>query len=91
MEADREVDRHRKLSFDESDFAVLMAMAGFRSTAALARAAALSGGYLRMVARGLVPPEHTREKIAAVLGVPASRVWPEKDAPTPPAGQGVAA
>ncbi len=71
-----------KVSFDMTEFHVQRIKAGYPSQAALTRAVGLSGGYLRAVATGLIPPERTRQRIAQVLGVPAEQIWrPVSDKP----------
>lgn len=67
-----------QLSFNRTDLDVARARAGFRSQAALARAAGVAEGHLRQIGLGFIPSEPTRQKIAAALGVQPERIWKPK-------------
>lgn len=64
-----------EVEFSQTEFHVCRIRAGYRSQEALARAAGLSGGYLRSVAGGFIPPEHTRQRIAQALKVAPEALW----------------
>ena len=64
-----------QVSFSEVDFRILILTKGFRSARALAQKVGLVPGYVQTIARGLIPPERTRLRIAEALGVKAEEIW----------------
>ncbi len=66
----------RAVAFNERSFRIALASAGFRSVARLARRAGLSESYGLQISHGLVPSLEVRQRIARLLGVDWSLIWP---------------
>jgi hypothetical protein len=64
------------LTLDARALRIAMAAAGLRSVSALGRKAKLSESYIRQIVGGYIPSPDVRERIAKVLHVAVSDVWP---------------
>jgi hypothetical protein len=61
--------------FDEVAYRVACARKRIRTMKQAAAAIGLSASYLGHIVRGTIPPESTRQKIAARLGVAVADLW----------------
>jgi len=63
------------LRFDEWALKTAMAEKRIRNLRELADKVSISHGYARSMARGLIPGEEVRDRIASALGVDAAEIW----------------